>query len=163
MPDCAFATAVEATRASAREHLPPSPMQLRMTRVVPDILCGVVLAALATVVVTRFEPPSIVAADLDRDGIRRAVTEQFVPAARRCYNELLRRDPVAEGRVTLRFGVVRDRDRGVVDRCEVVDAESEIADPGFRGCLVDAMKTVVFDAPSENDRVQIVYPILFRR
>lgn len=101
-------------------------------------------------------------ADLDRDGVRRAVTEQFVPAARRCYHELLRREPDAQGRVTLELDVVRDGDRGVVDRCEVVDAQSEIDDTRFRGCLVDAMKTVIFDAPT-NDRVKVVYPFIFKR
>lgn len=120
------------------------------------------LVALVGVLATRPEPPAIVAsarADLDRDGIRRAVQEQFVPAARRCYNELLRREPQARGRMTLAFDIVRKGDRGVVDRCEVVD--SELPDPRFRGCVVDAMKAVIFPAP-RSDRVEVVYPIVFR-
>jgi hypothetical protein len=100
------------------------------------------------------------AADLDRDGIRRAVREQFVPEARRCYNALLRRSPSSEGRVSLQFGVIRKGGKGVVDRAEVLP-DAEIDDATFHQCLVDAMLAVVFDPPA-SERVEVVYPIVFR-
>ncbi len=100
-------------------------------------------------------------AGLDRDSIRRAVAEQFVPQASLCYSELRARMPGVEGRVTLRFGVVRREDRGVVDRCEVAE-DPEIVDDTFHACLVDAMMAVEFEAPDDVERVEIVYPILFR-
>lgn len=109
----------------------------------------------------RAGPESARAADLDRDSIRRAVTEQFVPKAKICYDELLTRAPGTEGRVTLRLWVVRRQDRGIVDHVEVAE-DSDIADEAFRQCLVDAMFSVVFEPPAPDDRVQIVYPFLFR-
>lgn len=107
------------------------------------------------------EPPAE-PLELDRDKIREAVSKQFIPAATRCYNDLLRRDPAAQGRVTLRIDVVRDGQRGIVDACDVVDDQSDIADATFRGCLVAAMKAVIFEPPTGDGRVQIVYPVVFR-
>ena len=109
----------------------------------------------------RAGPESARAADLDRDSIRRAVSEQFVPKAKICYDELLARAPSTEGRVTLRFWVVRREDRGIVDHVEVAE-DSDIADEAFRQCLVNAMFSVVFEPPAPNDRVKIVYPFIFR-
>ncbi|MBC8073853.1 MAG: AgmX/PglI C-terminal domain-containing protein, partial [Deltaproteobacteria bacterium] len=108
--------------------------------------------------------PTIAAAEaeLDRGGIRRAVTEQFVPKARDCYNALLGRDPAAQGRVTLHFAVVRDGERGVVEDCAVHEAGTDMADTLFRGCLVDGMRTVVFEAPTGEGRVTIEYPFVFK-
>ncbi|HWB81929.1 MAG TPA: AgmX/PglI C-terminal domain-containing protein [Nannocystaceae bacterium] len=133
---------------------------------IDHLVAGFALCAVAVSIASWREPAPLVVtqarpADLERDEIRRAVQEQFVPAARRCYEELLRRDPIAEGRVTLRFGIVADGDCGRVDRCEVVDADSDLPDPRFRGCVVDAMKAVIFAAP-RSGRVEVVYPILFR-
>jgi hypothetical protein len=110
----------------------------------------------------RVPEPSAEPLELDRDKIREAVREQFIPEAKRCYNELLRRDPAAQGRVTLRIDVVRDGQRGIVEACEVVDDQSDLADATLRACLVAAMKALIFDAPAGDGRVQIVYPVVFR-
>ncbi|MEM6989525.1 MAG: AgmX/PglI C-terminal domain-containing protein [Myxococcota bacterium] len=105
--------------------------------------------------------PTAVAADLDRDSIRKAVREQFIPKAKACYDALLMRESGAQGRVTLRFGVVRRAERGIVDRVSVEDG-AEIKDAVFQRCLADAMLDVVFEPPGGGDRVEIVYPIIFR-
>jgi hypothetical protein len=46
------------------------------------------------------------------------VREQYIPAARSCYEELLGRQPSAGGKVVLEFAIVGDGDAGVVDRVE---------------------------------------------
>lgn len=101
------------------------------------------------------------AADLDRDGIRRAVRQQLTRKARDCDKALRRRAPDSEGRVTVQFGVIRDGDRGVVDHAEVLP-DAEIQDEAFHRCLVEAMLEVVFDPPAKG-RIVVAYPIVFQR
>lgn len=101
----------------------------------------------------------VAAAELDKEAIRRAVREQFVPKAKVCYDVLRQRKPGLEGRVTLRLGVVAQGDRGVVDRVTIDD--SDFNDEAFESCLIDAMKSVIFDRPKGSGRVEIVYPVVF--
>ena len=99
-----------------------------------------------------------------RDYIRRTVREQYYPAARNCYEELLSRQPTASGRVTLEFAIVGDGDAGVVDRVALRDeddGDDSIEDPEFRLCITESMYTAVFEPPPPGaNETTVVYPIM---
>jgi biopolymer transport protein ExbD len=74
---------------------------------------------------------------------------------RTCYEAGLGRNSALEGRVTLRFVIDRT---GKVSN--VADGGSDISDPEVTSCVLKAMYTVEFPAPS-NGIVTVVYPIKF--
>lgn len=97
-----------------------------------------------------------------REYIKRTVREQYFPAARDCYAELLEREPQAAGRVTLEFAIVGDADAGVVDRVALRDDdEDSIEDPEFRLCMTESMYTAVFEPPPPGTgETTVVYPVM---
>ncbi len=95
---------------------------------------------------------------LDRNGIREAVREQFLPVARECYQALQQRTPEAQGTLKLEFGVVAREEVGVVDAVEVMEGSAP-EDAVFQACLVAGMRKVVFDAP--DARLVVIYPFVF--
>lgn len=98
-----------------------------------------------------------------REYLRRAIVEQYFPAARDCYGELLGRQPTAGGKVVLEFAIVGDGDAGVVDRVALREDESTLDDPEFALCMRESMYTAVFEAPPPGaSETTVVYPIELR-
>jgi hypothetical protein len=96
-----------------------------------------------------------------RDYIRRTVREQYFPAARACYGELLERQPTAGGKVVLEFAIVGDGDAGVVDRVALRDDKDAITDPEFQLCMRESMYTAVFEPPPPGaGETTVVYPVM---
>lgn len=98
-----------------------------------------------------------------REYLSRAVREQYFPAARDCYGELLERQPSAGGKVVLEFAIVGDGDAGVVDRVALREEESTLDDPEFVLCMRESMYTAVFEPPPPGaSETTVVYPIELR-
>jgi hypothetical protein len=98
-----------------------------------------------------------------RDYIRRRVREQYFPAARDCYQELLGRQPTAGGKIVLEFAIVRDGDAGAVDRVEIREDKDTILDPEFQLCMRESMYTSVFEPPPPGaEETTVVYPIMLK-
>jgi hypothetical protein len=96
-----------------------------------------------------------------RDYIKRTVREQYFPAARACYGELLERQPTAAGKVVLEFAIVGDGDAGVVDRVALRDDKDAITDPEFQLCMRESMYTAVFEPPPPGaSETTVVYPVM---
>lgn len=108
-------------------------------------------------------PPMSEEAARRREYLSRAVREQYFPAARDCYGELLERQPSAGGKVVLEFAIVGDGDAGVVDRVALREEESTLDDPEFVLCMRESMYTAVFEPPPPGaSETTVVYPIELR-
>jgi ferric-dicitrate binding protein FerR (iron transport regulator) len=109
------------------------------------------------------EPPAEPEAAQRRDYIKRTVREQYFPIARDCYQELLERQPTAEGKIVLEFAIVGDGDAGVVDRVAIREDQDTIADPEFQLCMQESMYTAVFEPPPPGtEETTVVYPIMLK-
>lgn len=98
-----------------------------------------------------------------REYLRRTIREQYFPAARDCYAELLERQPTASGKVVLEFAIVGDGDAGVVDRVALREDESTIDDAEFTLCMRESMYTAVFEPPPPGaGETTVVYPVELR-
>jgi len=108
-------------------------------------------------------PPEDPEAARRRDYLRRTVREQYFPAARDCYQELLGRQPTAEGKIVLEFAIVSDGDAGVVDRVAIREDKDTINDPEFQLCMRESMYTAVFEPPPPGaEETTVVYPIMLK-
>jgi len=116
-------------------------------------------AAGASPMKTQLSPQS----EQRREYMQRVMREQYYPAARDCYQELLERQPKAEGRVTLEFAIVGAGDAGVVDRVAQRQGEGEMNDPEFTLCMRESLYTAVFEPPPpEAQETTVVYPIYLK-
>ena len=97
------------------------------------------------------------------DYIKRVVTEQFHPVAGSCYEELLGRDPAAEGDVVLDFSIAGNEQLGgVVESVEVHDEGTTLLDEQFLVCVRESMYTTTFEAPpSGTHSITVSYPFSF--
>jgi hypothetical protein len=94
--------------------------------------------------------------------VNRAMHEQYFPVARSCYEDLLARDPTAEGKVVLSFAIVGAEDAGVIDRVETQDGTT-IDDLEFTQCMRESLYTTVFQAPPPGaEETTVVYPVVLK-
>jgi hypothetical protein len=95
--------------------------------------------------------------------LRERITEDFVPMARACYEQLLGRRPDASGRALTEFVILGDdRLGGVVDEVSVQPGDGGLADEGFATCLRESMYTVAFRPPPGRGSLRVRYPFTFR-
>jgi hypothetical protein len=79
--------------------------------------------------------------------IEERIRNDFVPMAKGCYNDFLRRKPEAEGNVVVGFEIMGDESvGGVVNSAEIRD-ESTLRDPSLETCLRESFLSVYFDPP----------------
>ncbi|HVZ32292.1 MAG TPA: AgmX/PglI C-terminal domain-containing protein [Polyangiaceae bacterium] len=94
--------------------------------------------------------------------LNQAMHEQYFPVARSCHEDLLARDPTAEGKVVLSFAIVGAEDAGVIDRVETQDGTT-IDDPDFTQCMRESLYTTVFQAPPAGaEETTVVYPVVLK-
>jgi hypothetical protein len=94
---------------------------------------------------TNLRPPEI-------QGVIRA---RYFPSARSCYEDLTRRQPAAQGKVTLRFVITV---AGALTELEL-DTEGSLDDAAFLGCMTGAADAVAF--PPSGEKTTVRYPIVF--
>ena len=93
--------------------------------------------------------------------IQERVRSDFVPMAKGCYDDFLRRKPEAEGVVSVGFEILGDESvGGVVNSAEIRD-ESTLRDESFETCLRESFLSVYFDPPPGGGKVSVVYPFRF--
>lgn len=100
---------------------------------------------------------------VDPSYLRERISEDFVPMARACYEQLLGRRPDASGRALTEFVIIGDeRLGGVVDEVTVQPGDGGLADEGFATCLRESMYTVAFRPPPGRGSLRVRYPFIFR-
>ncbi len=92
---------------------------------------------------------------LQREEIQARVRTVF-PDARRCFEELLGRDPKANGKVDLTFVIRND---GTIDAL-AVGPDSTLGDATLQTCILDATRKLRFPA-FQGKTVTVKYPIAF--
>ncbi|HEU4581540.1 MAG TPA: AgmX/PglI C-terminal domain-containing protein [Polyangiaceae bacterium] len=92
--------------------------------------------------------------------IRETVQQQFIPLAAGCYDELLRREPSAQGKLVLELEVVGDESVGGVVNDVSLGEGSTLSDPELETCVTESLYSTLFDAPPDGEHsVTITYPI----
>jgi hypothetical protein len=89
------------------------------------------------------------------------IRNDFVPMARGCYQDLLRRKPESEGDVVVGFEILGDESVGGVVNSAEVRNESTLRDPLLETCLRESFLAVYFDPPPGGGRATIRFPFHF--
>jgi hypothetical protein len=93
--------------------------------------------------------------------IQERIRNDFVPMAKGCYQDLLRRKPEVEGDVVVGFEILGDESvGGVVNSAEIRD-ESTLRDESLETCLRESFLAVYFDPPPGGGRATIRFPFHF--
>ena len=94
--------------------------------------------------------------------LRARITEDFLPLAQSCYEQLLTRQPTAGGRAVTEFVIVGDeRLGGVVDDVNVESGDGGLAEAGFATCLRESMYSLAFRPPPGRGSLRVRYPLTF--
>jgi hypothetical protein len=111
-----------------------------------------ILSAVAIAMITI--APVADAASICRECVRRPVEKEH-PQLRRCYRELLKRKPGAQGRVLVRFSIEPSGETS-----HVAVTRNDLHDTRFGACIEAVFRTIRYqDAPRET--VHIHYPLRF--
>jgi hypothetical protein len=97
-----------------------------------------------------------VATKLRPQEIQAVVRGEYYVHVRRCYEELLKRDPAARGKVVLDYAI--EGDGSVVDATVVTD-DRPFQEEVFRTCLTDSLGTLRFPATG-SARTTVHYPVV---
>jgi len=99
---------------------------------------------------------------MDPKYIQEVVRGEFMPMAKKCYEELLTRKKDAKGRFEMSFTIVADEKQGaILEDVEADHGDSGVADEKMTTCMRESMNTLAFRPPAHGGVVTVVYPILF--
>jgi hypothetical protein len=99
---------------------------------------------------------------MDPKYIQEVVRGDFMPMAKKCYEELLSRKKKAKGRMEMSFTIVSDDKVGaIVEDVEADHGDSGIADDKMTTCMRESLSTLSFRPPAHGGYVTVVYPIEF--
>lgn len=99
---------------------------------------------------------------MDPKYIQEVVRGEFMPMAKKCYEELLTRNKKARGRFEMSFTIVADdKLGGIVEDAEADHGDSGVADEKMTTCMRESMSTLAFRPPAQGGYVTVVYPISF--
>lgn len=109
----------------------------------------------------RFVPrPNADGRGIDPKYIQEVVRGEFMPMARKCYEELLVRKPDAGGRLEMSFTIAADADLGgIVEDAEVAET-SGLKDDKMTTCMRESLSTLAFPPPAHDGVVTVKYPII---
>lgn len=96
---------------------------------------------------------------LSKETIREGIST-MKPAVKRCYEELLREFPEADGRITMKFAIVGHEGEGRIDLEKIDEDKSSLFDRKLNQCVLDGLREVSFPAPADG-AVNVTYPFKF--
>ena len=97
---------------------------------------------------------------MDPKYIQEVVRGEFMPMAKKCYEELLSRKKDAKGRFAMSFTIVADDKLGaIVEDAEADHGDSGVADEKMTTCMRESLSTLSFRPPAHGGYVTVVYPI----
>jgi hypothetical protein len=84
---------------------------------------------------------------------------EFIPMARRCYEELLVRSPDAGGRLAIEFTIAGDDAvGGLVEDAKIAES-STLSDEKIETCMRETLLTLAFPPPAHDGVVTVTFPI----
>jgi hypothetical protein len=93
--------------------------------------------------------------------IQERIRNDFVPMAKGCYQDLLRRKPEAEGDVVVGFEILGDESVGGVVNSAEIRSESTLRDESLETCLRESFLSLYFDPPPGGAVATIRFPFHF--
>lgn len=110
----------------------------------------------------RFVPrPNADGRGIEPKYIQEVVREDLFPMARKCYEELLARQPDAGGRLEMEFTIAGDdKIGGIVEEAGIAKTSS-LKDEKMATCVRESLLTLSFPPPAHDGVVTVVYPIIF--
>lgn len=99
-----------------------------------------------------------VSAKLRPEEIRAVVRGQWLPKARTCYEQLLARDPDADGKLVIKFAIAGSD--GSVEDVRLDASEAGLGDEPFVQCVEQSAAAMRFPAAGEG-RTTVAYPLHF--
>ena len=107
-------------------------------------------------------PPGPDGGRMDPKYIQEVVRGDFMPMAKKCYEELLSRKKKAKGRMEMSFTIVSDDKLGaIVEDVEADHGDSGVADEKMTTCMRESLSTLSFRPPASGGYITVVYPIEF--
>jgi hypothetical protein len=98
---------------------------------------------------------------MDPKYIQEVIRGEFLPMAKKCYEELLTRKD-AGGRFEMSFTIVADEKLGgLVEDVDADHGDGGLADDKMTTCMRESMSSIAFRPPAHGGTVTVVYPILF--
>lgn len=98
---------------------------------------------------------------MDPDYIQEVVRGEYIPMAKKCYEELRARKKGAKGRIAMSFTIVADEKLGGIVEDVEVESDGGVADDKMTTCMRESMSTLAFRPPAHGGYVTITYPIEF--
>ena len=106
-------------------------------------------------------PPGPDGGRMDPKYIQEVFRGDFMPMARKCYEELLSRRDAAAGRVEMSFTIVADPKLGGIVEDVEVESDGGVADERMTTCMRESLSGLAFRPPAHGGYVTVVYPIEF--
>ncbi len=99
---------------------------------------------------------------MDPAYIQEVVRGDFMPMAKKCYEELLTRKKDARGRFEMSFTIVADEKLGgIVEDAEADHGDGGMADEKMTTCMRESLSTLAFRPPAHGGTITVIYPVLF--
>ncbi len=106
--------------------------------------------------------PSAKGEGFGKDYIRQRIREDYIPLARDCYKQGLKKNPTLAGRLVTSFRIVGTKGTGgLVDWVDTASEENTLDDADVIECLKQSMYSVTFDPPPDDGVVTVTYPLVF--
>ncbi len=100
---------------------------------------------------------------LDKDYIRSRIREDYIPLAKDCYEQGLKKNPKLAGKIVADFSIVGNKNvGGIIDEVAFDrDGGTTLGDPDVLECLKQSLYSVTFEPPPDDGKVTVTYPISF--
>lgn len=106
--------------------------------------------------------PSAKGEGFGKDYIRQRIRDDYIPLARDCYQQGLKKNPTLAGRLVASFRIVGTKGTGgLVDWVDTASEENTLDDADVIECLKQSMYSVTFDPPPNDGVVTVTYPLTF--
>jgi hypothetical protein len=100
---------------------------------------------------------------LDPSYIQSVIREDMMPMAMKCYEDLLKRNPTASGRIEMAFKIIGDDKLGGIIEDADIDGgvAGALGDEQMRTCMTESLLSLSFRPPPKDGWVTVVYPVVF--
>jgi len=97
-----------------------------------------------------------------KDYVRQRIRDDYIPLARDCYQQGLKRNPRLAGKLVTSFRIVGTKGTGgLIDWVDTASEDNTLDDRDVIECLKQSMYSVTFDPPPDDGIVTVTYPLRF--
>ena len=107
--------------------------------------------------------PRAPASDFDKDYVQQRIRDDYMPLAKDCYRQGLKKHPDLEGKLVVKLRIVGTKNTGgLVDWVETANEENTLDDADVIECLKQSMYSVSFEPPPDDGYVTVTVPVNLR-